>query len=41
MITESGIVYSSDNIRSDFIIAHLRVLERLIREGFEVKGYLH
>jgi len=41
MITENGIADSMDSIRPSFIVTHLKVLERLIEEGLEIKGYLH
>jgi len=41
MITENGIADATDNIRPDFIVTHLKVLERLVEEELEVKGYLH
>ncbi len=40
-ITENGISDSQDRLRPDFIKQHLRVVERLIQEGYRIKGYFH
>ena len=40
-ITENGIATRDDNIRKDYIREHLRSVQRAIKEGAPVKGYLH
>jgi beta-galactosidase len=40
-ITENGISDSEDKLRPDFIKKHLSVVERLIEEGHDIRGYLH
>ncbi len=40
-ITENGIADGADCLRPYYLISHLHAVEKLIEEGFSVKGYLH
>jgi len=40
-VTENGISDSSDKLRPDFIKKHLLIIERMIEEGYDIRGYLH
>ncbi len=40
-ITENGIADERDRLRPRFLIEHLGVLEKLIEEGTNIKGYFH
>ncbi|MCD6449662.1 MAG: glycoside hydrolase family 1 protein [Thermotogaceae bacterium] len=41
IVTENGIADSTDSIRSYFIVAHLKYLGKALKDGIDVKGYLH
>jgi beta-glucosidase len=41
VITENGIADSDDDQRGAYIVAHLRQVERAIRAGVDVRGYMH
>lgn len=41
IITENGIADDDDNQRSQFIINHLKYVHQAIREGVDVRGYMH
>jgi beta-glucosidase len=40
-VTENGIADASDAKRARFIVDHLRVIARAIRDGIDVRGYYH
>lgn len=39
-ITENGIADSTDYLRPSYLIEHLKVIEKLIKSGIEIKGYI-
>ena len=41
MITENGICTSDDNLRWEFLCAHLKSVHRAMQEGVNVTGYLY
>ena len=41
IITENGIADAKDKLRGRFLIEHLEMLEKIIDEGHDVRGYLH
>ncbi len=41
MITENGICTSDDNLRWEFVSAHLKSVHRAMQEGVNVTGYLY
>lgn len=41
MITENGVSVTDDNVRIDFIKAHLKQVHRAIKDGAPIFGYLH
>lgn len=41
IITENGIADENDDQRSRFIISHLKYIHQAIREGVDVRGYMH
>ncbi len=40
-VTENGIADATDGLRPYYLIGHLKAVEKLIEEGFSVKGYMH
>jgi len=40
-ITENGLPDGDDDLRSEFILAHLREAARAMRDGADVRGYYH
>jgi beta-glucosidase len=40
-VTENGITDASDTLRADYIKQHLAVLDRAIKEGFDIRGYFY
>lgn len=40
-VTENGIATADDDERVDYLEAHLRVLADALRDGYDVRGYLH
>jgi beta-galactosidase len=40
-ITENGISDSLDRLRPQFLVEHLRVVEKMIEDGLQLKGYFH
>jgi beta-galactosidase len=41
LISENGIADHADHLRPDFLRAHFKQIERALREGLPVFGYLH
>lgn len=41
IITENGLATEDDSKRSDFILHHIEQLARAIKEGIDIRGYLH
>lgn len=41
LVTENGIADAGDQRRSDFLTRHVEVMEKAIREGIPLAGYLH
>jgi beta-glucosidase len=41
MITENGIADADDDQRARYLIAHLRQAHRALREGVDLRGYIH
>lgn len=41
MITENGLADDNDRLRPRYLVSHLKNLERAIRDGARVDGYLH
>lgn len=41
MVTENGVATPDGTFRARYIISHLRELLRAIRDGYDVRGYLH
>jgi beta-glucosidase len=40
-ITENGIADTTDRLRGSYIVAHLRAILDAIRDGVDVRGYMH
>jgi beta-glucosidase len=41
VITENGIADADDDQRPSYIVSHLRQIQRAIRDGVDVRGYMH
>ncbi len=41
IITENGIADATDRLRPSFIIEHIREIQSAIRDGVDIRGYLH
>jgi beta-glucosidase len=41
IVTENGIADADDNQRARYLIAHLRQAHRALREGVDLRGYIH
>lgn len=41
MVTENGIADSRDRLRPSYLLSHVYQLERAVRDGAKVEGYLH
>jgi len=40
-ITENGIADNKDLLRPYYLLSHLAAIERLLEEGYDIRGYLH
>ncbi|OAA30738.1 beta-galactosidase [Kosmotoga arenicorallina S304] len=40
-ITENGIADDKDALRPYYLISHLATIEKLLEEGYDIRGYLH
>ncbi|MGD1054383.1 MAG: family 1 glycosylhydrolase, partial [Candidatus Dormibacteria bacterium] len=41
IVTENGVADEDDELRSDFLLDHLRAVVEAIGDGADVRGYLH
>jgi beta-glucosidase/6-phospho-beta-glucosidase/beta-galactosidase len=41
LITENGIADADDDQRARYLVAHLRQAHRAMREGVDLRGYIH
>jgi len=41
VITENGISDDDDDQRADYIVSHVQQILRAIRDGVDVRGYMH
>jgi beta-glucosidase len=40
-VTENGIATTDDKIRDDFLRKYLHALAKAIKDGYDVRGYIH
>jgi len=40
-VTENGTADAADGNRQTYLVSHMNMVERLIEDGIDIKGYLH